>query len=329
MDDKDSLCCCEYINRNQERSHILECCCNCEELDICCDRLFRCRKVPVSHLHVVMVTVFDRMRIPWLRGARPFAPEMFMPALLLAIIGVTAAQGPWWTASTLGSLPLAGWLMLNRVPPRYFVAWMISSAVILTVVFEASVVPMLEILPDENIILIVLTLATFVLLHMVWRRSRSSLAIPPAPVDGTGVSCAFCRRKVPLSASHCHYCRVCSVGRIHHCIWLDCCIGEYNRRAFITALLLGTGALVYSSILILTSVCRPFFWLDAILLPYDCSDVYHDLEIAISFVCALYALMMSAFLLPILLRHGWLLARDSCSRKRVTPCNGDYQLPVA
>ncbi|XP_049834334.1 palmitoyltransferase ZDHHC23-B [Schistocerca gregaria] len=328
MDGRDSLCCCEYINRNQERYHMLECCCNCEELDICVDRLFRCRKVPVSLFHAVMVTICDRMRIPWLRGARPLAPEMFLPPLLLALIGLMAAQGPWWTVLTLGSVPLAARLMLHCVPPRYFVAWMVSSVVLPVLVFEASVVPMLEILPDENLILVVLTLATFILLHFVWRRSRSSLAIPLAPIDGTGVACAACRRRVPLGARHCKYCRVCSVGRIHHCIWLDCCIGEYNRHAFITALVLGTGALIYGSILILTSVCRPFFWLDFILLPYDCSDVYHDLEIALCFVCALYALIMAAFLLPILLRHGWMLTRDSWSQKRLTSPH-DYQLPVA
>jgi len=28
------LCCCEYIDRNNEKFHLLGCCCNCEDFDI-------------------------------------------------------------------------------------------------------------------------------------------------------------------------------------------------------------------------------------------------------------------------------------------------------
>jgi len=37
--DNSPLCCCEYWNIEQERSHILGCCCNCEDLDDGVERL--------------------------------------------------------------------------------------------------------------------------------------------------------------------------------------------------------------------------------------------------------------------------------------------------
>jgi hypothetical protein len=37
--DSSPLCCCEYWNIQQERSHILGCCCNCEDLDESVERL--------------------------------------------------------------------------------------------------------------------------------------------------------------------------------------------------------------------------------------------------------------------------------------------------
>lgn len=32
------LCCCEYIDRNNERNHLIGCCCNCIDFDQAFDR---------------------------------------------------------------------------------------------------------------------------------------------------------------------------------------------------------------------------------------------------------------------------------------------------
>lgn len=37
-----TLCFCEYYDRNQYRAHILACCCNCEALDKLCTRILCC-----------------------------------------------------------------------------------------------------------------------------------------------------------------------------------------------------------------------------------------------------------------------------------------------
>lgn len=63
----------------------------------------------------------------------------------------------------------------------------------------------------------------------------------------------------------------------HHSFWLDCCIGETNQVFFMVGLSAGILALVYGSLLTLTTVCRPVFKY-GILVPSDCSDVTDDLE---------------------------------------------------
>ncbi|KAL8190862.1 UNVERIFIED_CONTAM: hypothetical protein K2H54_062927 [Gekko kuhli] len=35
---EETLCCCEYLDRTGERSHLAACLCNCEDLDECCER---------------------------------------------------------------------------------------------------------------------------------------------------------------------------------------------------------------------------------------------------------------------------------------------------
>lgn len=37
-EEEGTLCCCEYVNRHGERSHVAACCCDCEDLDDACDR---------------------------------------------------------------------------------------------------------------------------------------------------------------------------------------------------------------------------------------------------------------------------------------------------
>lgn len=43
----DPLCCCEYFDRDNERNHLLGCCCNCIDFDIACERYTRSKGVVV------------------------------------------------------------------------------------------------------------------------------------------------------------------------------------------------------------------------------------------------------------------------------------------
>lgn len=38
LEEEAALCCCEYMNRHGQRSHVAACCCDCEDLDDACDR---------------------------------------------------------------------------------------------------------------------------------------------------------------------------------------------------------------------------------------------------------------------------------------------------
>jgi len=59
---------------------------------------------------------------------------------------------------------------------------------------------------------------------------------------------------------------------------LDCCVGSSNLRWYVSCLFFSAIAFIYGSNLTMTSVCHPFILIGTILLPDDCSDVYHQLE---------------------------------------------------
>ncbi len=48
--DDDSLCCCEYINRDGRRAHLLGCLCDCSAVDELAERCVTCRPVNREYL---------------------------------------------------------------------------------------------------------------------------------------------------------------------------------------------------------------------------------------------------------------------------------------
>jgi len=56
----EDLCCCEYINSNGERSHLMALFCDCSELDDAVDRLFKGLKIPSSRPNEIMSIIEDR-----------------------------------------------------------------------------------------------------------------------------------------------------------------------------------------------------------------------------------------------------------------------------
>ena len=56
----EDLCCCEYINSNGERSHLMALFCDCSELDDAVDRLFKGLKIPSSRPNEIMSVIEDR-----------------------------------------------------------------------------------------------------------------------------------------------------------------------------------------------------------------------------------------------------------------------------
>ncbi|KAJ8034256.1 Palmitoyltransferase ZDHHC23 [Holothuria leucospilota] len=63
-DRDEGLCCCEYVNRHGETSHILALCCDCQELDSACDSLFKGESVGDEQMSLLSEDILDRLRIP-------------------------------------------------------------------------------------------------------------------------------------------------------------------------------------------------------------------------------------------------------------------------
>ncbi|KAM8823210.1 palmitoyltransferase ZDHHC23-B [Spinachia spinachia] len=87
-----NLCCCEYVNRFGERSHVGACCCDCEDLDDACDRFLKREPQKPESLSHVAADVTDRLRVPWLwGGARKVDLSIIPPLLLLPVLLHVAA----------------------------------------------------------------------------------------------------------------------------------------------------------------------------------------------------------------------------------------------
>ncbi|XP_067009768.2 palmitoyltransferase ZDHHC23 isoform X3 [Anabrus simplex] len=92
------------------------------------------------------------------------------------------------------------------------------------------------------------------------------------------------------------------------CERLNCCIGEKNSSLFVLGIFLSFLSLIYGAVLTLTTVCHPVYIMEIFLLPDDCSDVYHNVEMAVCFVSAVYSLLLATVLLVLVIHHSWLIS---------------------
>uniref|UniRef100_A0A3B3D5Z2 Palmitoyltransferase n=1 Tax=Oryzias melastigma TaxID=30732 RepID=A0A3B3D5Z2_ORYME len=82
-EEEETLCCCEYVNRHGERSHIAACCCDCEDLDDAFDRFLKRESQKPDSLSQVAAVISDRIRVPWLRGGAQKLDLSIIPPLIL------------------------------------------------------------------------------------------------------------------------------------------------------------------------------------------------------------------------------------------------------
>nr|XP_046227091.1 palmitoyltransferase ZDHHC23-B [Scatophagus argus] len=87
LHEDEPLCCCEYVNRLGERSHVAACCCDCEDLDDTCDRFLKREPQKSESLTNVTEIIKDRIRVPWLwGGARKVDLTIIPPLILLPVL---------------------------------------------------------------------------------------------------------------------------------------------------------------------------------------------------------------------------------------------------
>ncbi|KAK9527736.1 hypothetical protein VZT92_014271 [Zoarces viviparus] len=92
LEEEERLCCCEYVNRLGERSHVGACCCDCEDLDDACDRFMKREPQKPESLSHVTAVFTDRIRVPWLwGGARKVELSIIPPLILLPVLLHVAA----------------------------------------------------------------------------------------------------------------------------------------------------------------------------------------------------------------------------------------------
>lgn len=345
--DTDPLCCCEYYDRNSARNHILACCCNCADVDESFDRLISGRPVPVDKQRGMLLTFQDRIRIPWRGGAKQITVDNVLPVVLLVALQLLAALDFYCSLVIFTAIPvLLAYLkrFLGRVLPKtkFFSLWLFWSGIYLVILFE-STVPLLELLPEENLAFVLLMSLSFFCFYKTNQRATQNHVGQPTTgfkdSDSGGgtltngdsqtailisdredsdesdgrLACQSCRKYVPPRTYHCKTCGTCILRQDHHSVWLNCCVGRSNHRFFLAGTVCSLLALLLFANLSLTSVCHPtpIFTLFGVtvMLPDDCSDIYFQYDIALCFTGAIYALLMSVFILFSLLKQSCLISR--------------------
>ncbi|KAK3913450.1 LOW QUALITY PROTEIN: Palmitoyltransferase ZDHHC23 [Frankliniella fusca] len=312
----DPLCCCEYIDKDGRRNHILACCCNC--LDKAVDNICCCRNDGGPSCDRVLLSMMDRLRFPWLGGAHLISCDVLLPMVILPPLFAFAALDFTCTVIAFLLVPCFLALQLKRgyfrflKSSKFFVSWTYCSFALIFLIYEFLVVPFLEISPEENWVVILSFWATIGLIVKVqttkdYHIKHDVESVGSLSSTKTISTCEACGCYISPRMAHCAICQKCVSGRELHCLF-GCCIGSHNLRWFMICLVLMTFNLLYSSNLILTTVCRPYRVFGSVLLPEDCSEVYYEFKFGLSFVSGLYSLIMSVISTFSLLRQCLLIS---------------------
>lgn len=317
----DPLCCCEYFNLNNERYHILECCCNCIDFDEAFDRFVCCNPISGRRKTRMLLIFQDRLRIPWRGGAKQIALDAIIPIFAVPfIIGISAINELCMLlmiATTFTTLFYFYWRVERLFPKtKLFLVWIIMSIIWSFFIFEYTV-PLLEILPEENCILIAMICISLFCLYKTRRKAKESFVDQVLLPDGAETAILMDHEDGPAEVPNllfppptadyyegnwfCPVCHAIVAKHDHHSYLLACCIGKANHRYYIFGILFGLLAIVIAANLALTSVCHPLLIIKAlgihVLLPDDCSEVFDQYEMALPFVLSIYGLILSVILL--------------------------------
>ncbi|CAH1407411.1 unnamed protein product [Nezara viridula] len=309
-----TLCCCEYISSEGDIRHLLDCCCNCPEIDYCFDRLITCKPIPTNLCARIMTGATERIRFPWKGGAKQCSLHVILPVVALPLFLTAAAQGLWISVVAFSFLPifltyLHYILMKFYSYSSFFFVWNVASFVEVFLIFEAIGVALLEIRADENIAFICLTLCVCFCIYKIKQKEKLSHVL--AEYDGDfkfNLLCPECNVKIPPRTFHCYTCQACILMRGQHCAWFNCCIGEKNHKWYMLFLIFSIVYLLFCANLILTTACHPVQFIGAIMLPDDCSEVYFDSLCALCFVTSIYCIEAAIFIMSVFVFEIWLIS---------------------
>ncbi|XP_021548085.1 palmitoyltransferase ZDHHC23 isoform X1 [Neomonachus schauinslandi] len=169
------LCCCEYIDRNGEKNHVAACLCDCQDLDEGCDRWMTCKSMQPETCERIMDTISDRLRIPWLRGAKKVNISIVPPLILLPVFLRVASWHFLLGGLVLSSLPgLLLWYYYlthrRKGHTLFFLSLGLFSLGYMYYVFLQEVVPRGRVGPTQ---LALLTCGLFLILLALYRAKKN------------------------------------------------------------------------------------------------------------------------------------------------------------
>ncbi|XP_022090906.1 palmitoyltransferase ZDHHC23-like [Acanthaster planci] len=172
-DDSGPLCCCEYLNDKGEKGHLLALCCDCQELDQICDRLFKGKAIEKSNLIKIFQVGCDRVRIPTCFGAGARRLDQLMDTTALppfVIVPLWMYVSSWHLIATMMSflvVPIAVMMyyrlvLRHRRRTQFFMSWGLVSVFLIYGTFYFCVGSSIEVIQFSAVtVLFVFTLMAF------------------------------------------------------------------------------------------------------------------------------------------------------------------------
>ncbi|CAG7836122.1 unnamed protein product [Allacma fusca] len=173
--DPDPLCCCEYINDRGERTHLLGFCCDCEALDDSFERLIQGQPQPKGRFSELCAEFSDRLRFPWLHGARRVELDVIIPVFILPTLLALGTLGPIWTAVSFLLIPISihivrKCLLLKIKRTTFYCSFTLTSFLLSYLVFELKVLSFQEVSHLQHFANIFLLCFSLGLMHQTRRK---------------------------------------------------------------------------------------------------------------------------------------------------------------
>ncbi|KAM9440929.1 palmitoyltransferase ZDHHC23-A isoform 1-T1 [Clarias gariepinus] len=290
------------------------CCCDCEELDDVCERLLCVDWEKPSPLSRFLPGHMDLSVLP----PMVLLPVLLRVAALHCMLGVVVL-------TALPVLVLWYYYVTHRKKRRtlFFLTLALFSLAYMYFLFITEILPRGTVGTRQVVTVTTGMIMTLVSLARTKRGPGFVRADPTCPVSCRGAThcngvsqsespggkkwCPVCRLVRPERAGHCRICGECVLRMDHHCVWINCCIGQANHKHFLLTLLLFLMTSLYGISMVLRSVCprQSIF-----IAPLYCPGVYTQYSTALCFTCVWYSCIVTGALCYLLVLQ---LVNVSCN----------------